>query len=275
MGAVSQDLSTAGMAAAIEANWVAVFGHWSHTPPIEVYDDEPDLRWYITPGVPVLLFNHVYFTRLAQEENIDARIEGVMGSFAEHEVPFMWSAGPFTQPPDLGPHLESRGLSRADELPGMAVDLQAINEDVPTPSALATERVSNKEVLRECIEVMRVGFELPELTSEVFFEAFSAIGLTEESSLRSYVGRLEGEAVAASSLLLGAGVAGIYNVATLPKARRQGLGAAVTLEGLRAARELGYRIAVLQASAMGFGVYRRLGFEQYSTYSIYVGTGQE
>jgi hypothetical protein len=159
MGAISQDLSTAGMAAAIEANWVGVFGLWSHTPSIEVHDDEPDLRWYITPGVPVPLFNHVYFSRLAQDENFDARIEGVIASFAEQEVPFMWSVGPFTQPPDLGARLESRGLSRADELPGMAVDLQAINEDIPSPSDLATERVSNTEVLRECIEVMRVGFE--------------------------------------------------------------------------------------------------------------------
>jgi hypothetical protein len=99
MGAISQDLSTAGMAAAIEANWIGVFGLWSNTPSIEVHDDEPDLRWYITPGVPVPLFNHVYFSRLAQQENIDARIEEVIASFAEHEVPFMWSAGPFTQPP--------------------------------------------------------------------------------------------------------------------------------------------------------------------------------
>ena len=53
------------------------------------------------------------------------------------------------------------------------------------------------------------------------------------------------------------------------------MGAAVTLEGLREARELAYRIAVLQSSAMGFGVYRRLGFEQYRTCSIYVGTCQQ
>ena len=157
----------------------------------------------------------------------------------------------------------------------MAVDLHALNEDISFPSALATERVSDTEVLREYIEVMRAGFELPELTSEVFFEAFTAAGVTEESPLRSYIGRLDGEAVATAVLLMEAGVAGIYNVATLPKARRQGLGAAVTLEALRVGRELGYRIGVLQSSAMGFGIYRRLGFEQYGTYTVYVGTGQE
>jgi ribosomal protein S18 acetylase RimI-like enzyme len=275
MGAISQDLSSAGMAAAVEASWIAIFGHWSSTSRIQTHDEVPDLRWYITPGVPVPLFNHAYYTRLAKDEDLDARIEAVVGSFAEHEVPFMWTVGPFAQPSDLGERLESRGLSRADELPGMAVDLRALNEDVSFPSALVVERVGDPEVLRECVEVMRVGFGLPELTSEVFFEAFTAVGLDEESPLRSYVGRLDGDAVAASSLLVAAGVAGIYNVATLPKARRQGLGAVVTLEALRDARELGYRIGVLQSSAMGLGVYRRLGFEQYGTYTVYVGTGQE
>jgi hypothetical protein len=36
-----------------------------------------------------------------------------------------------------------------------------------------------------------------------------------------------------------------------------------------------YRIGVLQSSAMGFGVYRRLDFEQHGAYHVYVGIGQE
>jgi ribosomal protein S18 acetylase RimI-like enzyme len=273
MGAIRRDLSDTGMTAAIEANCIAAFGHWSRAPRIELHDEEPDLRWYLTPGVPDPLFNHAYFTRFAKEEDIDARIEAVVGSFAEHEVPFMWSVGPFSRPADLGERLESRGLSRAEELPAMAVDLRALKEDVPFPSALAIERVSDAEALRECIEVMRVGFEMPEFTSEVMFELFSAVRLGEDSPFRSYLGRLDGEAVAASLLVVAAGVAGIYNVATLPEARRQGLGTALTLEALREARELGYRIGVLQSSAMGLGLYRRLGFEQHGTYHVYVGTG--
>jgi hypothetical protein len=274
MSAISQDVSSVGMAAAIEANLNATFSLVGSSPITELHD-APDTRWYITPKVPFPLFNHVYFSSLSQEEGTEAKIEEVKQHFAAHQVPFMWSVGPFTRPSDLGARLESYGLAHADDLPGMAVDLQALNEDIPFPAELAIERVSDAEMLKNYIEVLRVGFEMPGFVSEGFFELCTAVGLTEESPLRNYVGRLEGEVVTTTSLALVAGVAGIYNVATLPKVRRQGLGAATTLAALLEARQLGYRIGILQSSAMGLSVYRSLGFEQYSTYSVYVGTAQE
>ena len=81
MSAISQDVSSAGMAAAIEANWNATFSLVGSSPITELHD-APDLRWYITPKVPFPLFNHVYFVRVPQEEGIDDRIEEVMQHFA-------------------------------------------------------------------------------------------------------------------------------------------------------------------------------------------------
>jgi hypothetical protein len=214
MSTISQDLSSTGMAWAIEANGVGVFELWSRVPAMELHDDTLDVRWYMTPEVPFPLFNHIYLTRVPQVEDIHARIEEVLGHFSEHQIPFMWSVGPFSRPSALGSHLESHGLRRVEELSGMAVDLKELNEDIPFPSELSIERVSNAEVLREFVEVMRVGFHMPRFAVEGLFEVLGAVGLTEESPWRNYVGRFDGEVVTTASLALVAGIAGIYNVAT-------------------------------------------------------------
>ena len=57
---------------------------------------------------------------------------------------------------------------------------------------------------------------------------------------------------------------------TLPEARRQGIGAALTLAACRDACALGYRVGVLGSSEMGFGVYQKIGFREYCKLSAYV-----
>src|SRR5215210_8696392 len=76
MSAISQDVSSVGMAAAIEANLNATFSLVGSSPITELHD-APDTRWYITPKVPFPLFNHVYFSSLSQEEGTEAKIEEV------------------------------------------------------------------------------------------------------------------------------------------------------------------------------------------------------
>jgi len=55
----------------------------------------------------------------------------------------------------------------------------------------------------------------------------------------------------------------------VPEARRQGIGAAITLAALRDARAMGYRVGVLGASSAGYTVYKRIGFEEYCKIGIY------
>ncbi len=273
MGATSGDTSSAGMAAAIEANVVETSSLFGRVPGTELHDEDPALRFYVTAGVPFPLFNHVYLTRLPHEST-DARIGEVRRHYAARRLPFMWSVGPFSRPLDLGSRLESHGLVRAEQLPGMAADLHALNEDIPLPTGLTIDRVGDAEVLGEYVEVARAGFGMPEFTTGVLFEALGALGLTEENPFGHYVGRVGGEALATASLSLTAGVAGIFNVVTLPRARRRGIGTALALAALRDARKRGCRIGILQSSAMAVSVYHRLGFEQYSNYLVYAGTEQ-
>ena len=78
--------------------------------------------------------------------------------------------------------------------------------------------------------------------------------------IRNYVGYWNNKPVSTSTIFYGGGVAGIYCVSTLPEARGRGIGAAITLRPLRVAREMGYRVGVLQSSEMGFNIYKNLGF---------------
>ena len=90
-----------------------------------------------------------------------------------------------------------------------------------------------------------------------------------EDPWRHYLAYLDDEPVATTTIYLGAGVAGVYFVMTIPEARRRGIGAAITLAGLQEARDSGYRTGVLGSSAAGRSVYAGLGFREYCTIDLY------
>jgi hypothetical protein len=56
------------------------------------------------------------------------------------------------------------------------------------------------------------------------------------------------------------GVAGIYHVGVVPRARNKGIGKAVTLAACLYAREMGFRYAVLNSTDIGKPTYQKLGF---------------
>jgi len=109
----------------------------------------------------------------------------------------------------------------------------------------------------------------------MWFTLYSLLCFNVESRLRLFLGLLDGEPAATSGVFFGAGVALIGTVGTLSQYRRQGMGAAMTLTALQEARRVGYRIGVLTASPMGVNVYRRIGFQEYCSYSTYLWHPQE
>lgn len=153
---------------------------------------------------------------------------------------------------------------------GMAIDLVTLKERSPSLPHLTIKPVEDIETLREWAHPFAITFGFPDSTVDTFCDLFASLGLGQHLPLHHYVGCLKGNPVACSSMFLGAGVAGIYNVATVLDKRGQGIGAALTREPLCKARKMGYRIGILHSSQMGFSMYRRIGFGEYCKIRTYV-----
>jgi GNAT superfamily N-acetyltransferase len=253
--------------AAIDANMageVAAFGRYL---PGAEFHEEAEASWYLT-GLPSSLFNGVQLARFVGDD-IDTKIERLLQPFRERNLPVSWSVGPSSRPAGLGTWLGAHGLQLVHVQSCMAVDLHALNESFEAPPNLRITVIENQEMLRAYATVSMRGFDAPEEENKVYYDTYTAIGSGDDLPWRHYIGWLDEQPVAISSLLLHAGVAGIYGVATVPEARRQGIGAAMTLAPLREARARGYAIGTLSPSEMGLRIYRRIGFREYCNIYIY------
>jgi len=231
------------------------------------FQDTPELLWTLT-NIPFPLFNSVSRAKLSPD-SVDDAIDAAISRCKTNNVPMMWWTGPATQPADLGEKLIDHGFHQSNS-PGMAADLDVMPENPEYPESFVIKRVDNDEDLETWSCVLCEAFGMPDFVGTAMFALHQSIGYETQKSLSHYLGFINNEAVAVSSLLLGAGVAGIYNVATLESARRKGIGATMTLKPLLDARSSGYQVGILHSSEMGFKMYSSLGFQEYCKISQYV-----
>jgi GNAT superfamily N-acetyltransferase len=246
----------ASMAHAVEANLFSFFAHLKTWPRVAVHDDA-DCCWTIS-DLPFPLFNSVMHARVSPGA-ADALIDARIAACEARHVPMLWWTGPSTSPDDLGDRLDRRGFL-FEPAHGMVADLDRLERD-PTRTDVAIEAVTDLSTLRTWSRVLCDSFGAPQPFGDAFAGLAVSIGLDARSLFRHFLARVDGEPAATCSMFLGAGVAGIYDVSTVPERRRCGIGRAITAAAMHEARALGYRTAILHSSTLGTGVYRSLGFE--------------
>lgn len=248
-----------GAGGAIEGNLFALFPLFQRWPRAEAHDD-PDMIWTLS-DVPFPLFNSVLRARL-EPARAEAAIDRAIARCRSRDVPLLWWTGPSTRPADLEARLAARGLY-AEHAIGMAADLVDSPAARRRPAAVTVECVSSSQVLERWCEVLCCAFDMPAFVGDAFLGLTLALGLDDGAPFRHYLARLDGEPAGTCSVFYGAGVAGLYDVGTVSRARRRGVATCATRAAMEDARRRGCRTAVLHATPDGLSVYRALGFREH------------
>jgi GNAT superfamily N-acetyltransferase len=147
-------------------------------------------------------------------------------------------------------------MALEEDIPLMALEDPAQLDAAQSLSGLTIRELSPSEAHVHA-RLAAAGFEAP---AEVFLQLMTP-ALLAAAGVRCYLGEAGGQAVTTGfGVTLGPFVA-IFNIATPPEHRRRGYGAAVTARAVADGLVAGATWSWLQASAAGYKVYERLGFQ--------------
>jgi ribosomal protein S18 acetylase RimI-like enzyme len=246
------------LASAVDANYWQSFKLLARACGGEVLEREGMLA--VSTGLPVSMLNIAFVMRPLADPR--GTLREVVSFYDARRLPFVVRVRE-------GVDLESEAASAAlgmpysDTVPGMAL--------FPVPPApepvqgLNIEQVSDSKRLRDYHRVAAEGFGMP----LEFAERLMGPAFLEVEGFESYLGTMDGEPVAVSSVFVDGQVAGVYNVATLQSHRRRGIGEAMTWRSVARGRDAGCTVAVLEASEMGKPVYERMGFRVVAPYKTF------
>jgi GNAT superfamily N-acetyltransferase len=156
------------------------------------------------------------------------------------------------------------GLSLASELPGMIGERLS-----PAPRPLPEielRPVMSESVLRSFREIGALCFHVP---PPWFAEVFDA-ETPRRDRFAAYVAYHFGVPVGTAATVIAADVIGVYNVATLPEYRHQGLAESIMRSVLERTREQsGIERSILQSTAQGLRLYQRMGYRTVTKVDVY------
>lgn len=250
---------TAGVKVAVSGNFRCWLPILSHLPGGVLERVAGCDRWQ--SDTPLPLFQGVFGVPTGLD-----RVDEILQPFIERGLPLLWV---YADDDGLTEVLEHREfmIGRAN---GMAADVSALG-DAAFPDDVSVRIVdSDPEALLAATEVSLSTNGLPASSAAAMVIALQQWSL-EHGGLEvdTFLAEIDGQAVAAATLLVGAGVAGIYNVGTVEEERGRGIGAAITRAAMERARAQGAHVATLHAGPMAEPLYRRIGFELVGQTFVY------
>jgi GNAT superfamily N-acetyltransferase len=226
-------------------------------------------------GLPVPLLNLALggkFPDNTSDNEIRAEIEAVKRFFRGRGVKdWYWWLGADLHPTDMAQRLEKTGfVFDRPALPLLVAQIPALmkpqmSEDIVVWQAKTIQDLAAASTIR------RVAFRFPRDAGKTYFEDMADSWLNNPKVKLYLAGRDRHLPEAIGALIEDddEGLAGIYVMATLPDAQRQGYGKVILNRATIDATAARHRILILTASEKGIGLYQQFRFIPLFNYSIY------
>ena len=218
----------------------------------------------LASGLPVRFFNQV---EIENESATDDAVAAAVAAMRRRAMPFVVFLRRGTDD-RFRPLLEQLGLvlpADHEPLPGMALhSIPAATS--PVPAGHEIRRATDDAGVEDHLRTAALGFGMP----EDMLRAIVPPDTWRRPGTSVYVGYTDGQPVTTGYGRRTGRTIGVYNIATIESARRQGLGAAMTERVAADGAADGCDVAVLQASPMGLPIYERLGYRTVVEYDGWV-----
>jgi len=216
-----------------------------------------------TPSHPVIS-NAAFRT----DDDVDPGefLAGARAFFAERGRGFsVWTRSGVEEDRNLIAAAEAAGLQSVYEMPEMILERRA--QERPLAQGVELRRVSSAADAAAYWQVAALAYSSLGYPKQTFGSFTNDNGLIAHN-ISAFLAYLDGQPVGIAMTIVSHGVAGIYWVGCVEKARRRGLGWSITAAAVNAGFDLGAEIASLQASPMGESLYSAIGFKPVFTYRL-------
>lgn len=199
-----------------QENMVSLMCRWNDfTDGVHVISGDNCFRTQST--VPHPLFNNILKTNF--EDDKQNLVRALIQDYQNLNLPFLWRVWDTDTPEDIGRTLLENGAEKIQSATLMAIDLETFHPLSDILPGLTIRPVRNKRDASNFTKCSLAAFEIPELLSDLITEIIEK----QDRNLENFVGYMNGQPVSTSTIFYGNGVAGIYNVGTLPEFQGTGL----------------------------------------------------
>ena len=245
-----------GSGRVVVENLVAWLAAHADVPGIEVHRD-PDITWMLSNGIT--------WSNCAASMRFDARtarkrLDQIFKRYARHGRGIGFWVDDDAAPADLADHLKRLGLRCKKRFPAMWRGLAEL------PPVAAPEGIRIVRTPHHSMYLRHPHPSFGPITTDIRrheLNRLAHLAAQWPANFFDFVALAAGNRpVGACSMFLSESSAGFYDVGVLETERNRGIGTAMMTHALHLARERGAGQAVLLASGMGYGMYRRVGFQE-------------